>query len=278
MKEDEITVSLQNLNLEEEEPKSPAAEIEPAPPRSLTEVEEIIGYEFKNKELLMEAFTHGSYVSEDCLSYERLEYLGDSVLNHLIAKLHYTLYKNMAPGELTRLRAANVDTEALARAALKHELHRHLRHQKHLFQGQIQTFMKEIVEYPSHSQGMIDPPKVLADVFESLIGALFIDTDFSMDDTWKVVERLLQPLITPENLMPQPVARFNEACQKIGVKPHANDLWDKTGQIEIYINNVLIGRGEYKSKKIIAVNRAADDAYKNFFGKLGYKHGNGIGA
>ncbi|KAI7726825.1 hypothetical protein M8C21_006624 [Ambrosia artemisiifolia] len=222
--------------------------------------------------MLKEAFTHASYKAEDGLSYERLEYLGDSVLNHLIAKLHYTLYNNMAPGELTRLRAANVDTEALARASLRYGLHKYLRHRKPLLD--IQEFMDGIMEYPSHSYGMIDPPKVLADILESLIGAIFIDTDSSMDDTWKVVERLLQPLITPENLMQHPVAKFHEACQKSGLKPYANDLWSKTGEIEIYINDQLIGRGCYKLKKIIAVNRAADDAYKNQFGN---KEG-GIGA
>ncbi|KAI3712138.1 hypothetical protein L1987_70687 [Smallanthus sonchifolius] len=148
------------------------------------------GYDFKNKELLKEAFTHASYKTDDCLSYERLEYLGDSVLNHLIAKLHYSLYKNMAPGELTRLRAANVDTEALARAALKHGLHKYLRHRKPLLDGQIEAFMEGVVEYPSHSHGMIDPPKVLADILESLIGAIFVDTGSSMDDTWKVVTTL----------------------------------------------------------------------------------------
>ncbi|KAI3712137.1 hypothetical protein L1987_70686 [Smallanthus sonchifolius] len=57
------------------------------------------------------------------------------------------------------------------------------------------------------------------------------------------------------------------------LKPHANDLWNKTGQIEIYIDNEVIGRGNYKLKKIIAVNRAADDAYKNLFAKIGNKHG-----
>ncbi|PWA36832.1 ribonuclease III [Artemisia annua] len=49
----------------------------------LNEVEKIIGYEFKNKELLKEAFTHNSYKDDNCRSYERLEYLGDSFLNHI---------------------------------------------------------------------------------------------------------------------------------------------------------------------------------------------------
>ncbi|KAK9060422.1 hypothetical protein SSX86_021126 [Deinandra increscens subsp. villosa] len=278
MKEHEALVSLRNLNLEEHPPAAETGWSPPPPPPHLTEVEQIIKYDFKNKELLNEAFTHASYKTDDCLSYERLEYLGDSVLNHLVAKLHFNLYKDMAPGELTRLRAANVDTEALARAALRHGLYKFLRHRKPLLDRQIQEFMEGIIEYPSHSYGMIDPPKVLADILESLIGAVFVDTDESMDDTWEVIRRLLQPLITPENLTQNRVSKLHEACQKIGLKPYVKDLWEKTGQIEFYINNELIGRGEYKLKRIIAVNRAADDAYNNLFGgKLGNKHG-GIGA
>lgn len=143
MEEDQdIMVSLKNLDLEDQAQKDDSesakeSECSDAPPPSLAEVEEITGYSFRNKELLREAFTHGSYKADDCKSYERLEYLGDSVLNHLVAKLHYLSYPDMAPGELTRLRAANVDTEALARAALKYNLHKFLRHQKPLLQRQV---------------------------------------------------------------------------------------------------------------------------------------------
>lgn len=86
---------------------------------SLQEVEEIIGYNFNNQDLLEEAFTHVSY-GEKCLSYERLEYVGDSVLNLLITKEQFNLYPNLPPGLLTPLRAANVDTEKLARVAVNH--------------------------------------------------------------------------------------------------------------------------------------------------------------
>ncbi|CAI9280061.1 unnamed protein product [Lactuca saligna] len=272
MEEDQdIVVSLKNHDLVEQVLKEPdsesvkESESSHVPLPSLADVEEVMGYSFRNKELLKEAFTHGSYKADDCKSYERLEYLGDSVLNHLIAKLHYLSYPDMAPGELTRLRAANVDTEALTRAALKYNLHKFLRHEKPLLQRQIQEFMEGIKQYTSHSHGMIDPPKVLADLLESLIGVIFIDTESSMDSTWEVVERLLQPLITSENLKLHPVAKFNEACQKMGVKAQHKDLWSKTGEIEIYIENELIGRGKYKLKKVIAVNRAKDDAYNNLF-------------
>lgn len=108
---------------------------------NLEELEEIIGYKFNNKHLLEEAFTHASAVKEKCTSsgsssssccssYDRLEFVGDAVLSLLISREHYFLYPELSSGPLTRLRSANVDTEKLARVAVKHGLHRFLRHNK----------------------------------------------------------------------------------------------------------------------------------------------------
>ncbi|AES71624.2 putative ribonuclease III [Medicago truncatula] len=74
------------------------------PPPPLYEVEAILGYEFKNKHLLEEAFTHSTYGAEDDLSYEQLEYLGDAVLGLLVAKEQFFSYPNLKPNFLTLLR------------------------------------------------------------------------------------------------------------------------------------------------------------------------------
>lgn len=104
---------------------------------SLKEVEAILGYKFKDKQLLVQAFTHSSYCVENSISYERLEYIGDSVLNFLTSKEQFLLYPDLDPGHLTRLLAANVDTEKLARIAIKHGLHRYMRHQKPQFEEKV---------------------------------------------------------------------------------------------------------------------------------------------
>ena len=126
-----------------ESPKTEASSVEEPP--SLEEVELILNYKFKDKNLLEEALTHSSYFHDHQnqnnqnkgLSYERLEYVGDAVLNLLITKEQYFLYPSYPPGRLTRLRAANVDTEKLARVAIKHGLHRYLRHKKPLLEEQV---------------------------------------------------------------------------------------------------------------------------------------------
>ncbi|KAH7852136.1 hypothetical protein Vadar_021007 [Vaccinium darrowii] len=96
----------------EKEIEKPAAE----PFSSLDEVQEIIGYNFRDPSLLHQAFTDASCPS----SYKRLEYIGDSVLNLLISREDYFAYPELQPGKLTRLRAVNVDTEKLACVAAKH--------------------------------------------------------------------------------------------------------------------------------------------------------------
>lgn len=109
---------------------------------NLDELEEIIGYRFENRALLEEAFTHVSFSPGNGVSYDRLEYVGDAVLNLLFSKEHFFLYPRLSSGQLTRLRASNVDTEKLARVAIKHGLHRFLRHNKPLFKDQVKVLLK----------------------------------------------------------------------------------------------------------------------------------------
>ncbi|PSS16133.1 Ribonuclease 3-like protein [Actinidia chinensis var. chinensis] len=238
---------------------------------SLQEVEEIIGYNFNNPDLLEEAFTHVSF-REKCMSYERLEYVGDSVLNLLITKEQFFLYPNLPPGLLSPLRAANVDTEKLARVAVKHNLHKYLRHRQPVLCKQIQEFIGAHSQYTVHSNGLMDAPKVLADIVESTIGAIYIDCNSSIDTTWEVAKGLLQPIITPEMLQIHPVKKLYETCRKNGLKIRLKDRWLKEGAYEVIVDNHLTGRGKCHAKKEIALNRAANNAYNEIVRKLGVKH------
>uniref|UniRef100_M0ZJ48 Ribonuclease 3 3 n=1 Tax=Solanum tuberosum TaxID=4113 RepID=M0ZJ48_SOLTU len=149
-------------------------------------VEEITGYKFKNPDLLHQAFTHPS-VPQNWASNDRMEYLGDSVLSLMIAKEHYFAYPDLSSKDLTDLRSVNVDTEKLARVGIKYNLHNHLRCQIQSFNEQVEEFRSATLEYPLHSLGCINPPKVLADIVEALIAAIYIDCNFSIDITWQVI-------------------------------------------------------------------------------------------
>ncbi|KAL8153043.1 hypothetical protein V2J09_010803 [Rumex salicifolius] len=253
-----------------EQPTAPPPAAAPLPSESdsemdslprLEEAEVIIGYKFNNRRLLEEALTHHSHPSgTENFNYERLEYVGDSVLNLLVTKEQYYLYPNLPPGALTRLRSANVNTEKLARVAVKLGLHKFLRHRKPLLAKQIAAFCQEIEKYPLHSNWLVDAPKVLADIVESTIGAVFIDSDRSLDTVWTVFKVLLEPNIGPQTIGIHPVTELMELCQKKRWNVEFRDLWRESTAYNVFIQGQFVGSAAYALKKEIAYNRAAKDA------------------
>ncbi|KAK4714061.1 hypothetical protein R3W88_019968 [Solanum pinnatisectum] len=177
--------------------------------------------------------------------------VGDSVLNLMITKEHYFAYPDLSSDNLTNLRSVNVDIEKLARVAIKYNLHNHL-----------QESRSSTLEYPLHSLGRINPPKVLADIVEVLIGAIYIDCNCSIDTTWQAVKDMLQSLITPETLEIQSVIKFIELCQKNNLRIELVDNWDKTREIEYFVDGKFNGKGKSSlgEKKEAAKNKAANNA------------------
>lgn len=117
---------------------------------------------FHNKQLLQQAFTHSSYVNEhhqDPLSdYERLEFLGDAVLELTVSRFLYDIYPQMAEGDLTKLRAAIVCEPALVAFAEALDFSRFI-----------------LLGKGEEATGGRQRPALLADVFEAFIGALYMD-------------------------------------------------------------------------------------------------------
>lgn len=136
-------------------------------------LESALGYEFAHKELLRQALTHRSYGSPH---NERLEFLGDSVLNCVVAALLFHRFPSLREGELSRLRANLVRQDALARVAegLK------LGDQLLLGEGELKS-------------GGFRRPSILADGMEAVFGAIYLDAGFVAVQT--VIERLYQPLV-----------------------------------------------------------------------------------
>ena len=96
--------------------------IQKARERSLIELSERLGYTFKDLSLLDRALTHASMGNEGKKSYERLEFLGDSILNHIIAEALYARFPQAREGELSRMRASLVKGDTLAEVARELEL------------------------------------------------------------------------------------------------------------------------------------------------------------
>lgn len=125
------------------------------------EIENIIGYKFNDKRILLEAFTHSSYANENAdLSYERLEFLGDSILGFVVASYLFKHYPEGDEGVLTKTKAKIVSGKSLSAVMNAMGLIDYVR----TAQGSIET---EII----HSAN------VKEDLFEAIIGAIMVDSD-----------------------------------------------------------------------------------------------------
>ena len=136
-------------------------------------LEQALGYRFANAGLIEQALTHRSF---DAAHNERLEFLGDSVLNCAISRLLYARYGSLREGELSRLRANLVRQETLHRIAGELGLGEHLR----LGEGELKS-------------GGVRKPSILGDAMEAVLGAVFLDGGFTAAAA--AIERLYVPVL-----------------------------------------------------------------------------------
>lgn len=145
----------------------------------MTPLEKKLGHEFARIELLRQALTHRSYGTNH---NERLEFLGDSLLNCVIAALLYEQFSGWTEGELSRQRANLVRQESLAKIANELQLSDCLR----MGEGEI------------HNGGQ-RRPSILADTLEALFGAIYLDAGFAT--VFEVIRQLYSPLMIQLNPM-----------------------------------------------------------------------------
>ncbi|XP_057844127.2 endoribonuclease Dicer homolog 3a isoform X2 [Cryptomeria japonica] len=223
-------------------------------------LESQLGYVFHNKALLVEAITHASQEdSEGGCCYQRLEFLGDSVLDFLITRHLFREHPDLTPGVLTDLRSAAVNNESFAYVAVKYNLHQYLRHGSAVLLGQITRFVRAAQNCmgakgcPTSPCG-VKAPKVLGDIVESIAGAILVDSRFDVEHVWKIMKPLLSPIVTPETLHLHPIREVSELCHLEGYRI----VWKKSAQEgELYLailevvleDNALVGKGCNISKK-----------------------------
>ncbi len=143
-------------------------------------IEQILQYEFNDKNLLQEALRHSSYVNElgdpQLQDNERLEFLGDAVLNLIVGHILMRRYPNLKEGDLSRSRANLVNESQLAKMARTFDLGSFIQ----LGKGEIQTHGRE-------------KNSILADTFEALMASVYLDGGF--DAAYQIIETNFQPLI-----------------------------------------------------------------------------------
>ncbi|MDJ0984506.1 MAG: ribonuclease III [Desulfobacterales bacterium] len=144
------------------------------------EIEQNLGYQFQSKDLLAEALRHSSYVNEQSeptlRDNERLEFLGDAVLNLIVGHILMERYPHLKEGDLSRTRANLVNETQLASMARTINLGSHLQ----LGKGEIQT------------KGM-EKNSILAGAYEALIAALYLDSGYEV--TFKIIEKNFVPIL-----------------------------------------------------------------------------------
>lgn len=161
---------------------------------TLSQFAAALGHPFATQELLQTALTHRSH---SALHNERLEFLGDSVLNCVIAKSLFARHQELPEGDLSRLRANLVCQETLHQLALNLKIGDLLR----LGEGELKS-------------GGHQRPSILADALEAVIGAIFLDAGFDAADA--AINRLYAPLFTqlkPGGVIKDPKTRLQEWLQ-----------------------------------------------------------------
>jgi ribonuclease-3 len=210
----------------------------------MTELSERLEYQFKNDELLAQAFRHASYVNEvgdcDLKDNETLEFLGDAVLDLAVGHILMELFKNANEGELSKCRASVVSERGLF------DLARELRLGDYLLLGRGEEL-----------SGGREKPSILANTLEALVGAIYLDAGFPK--TREIIHKLFISTIERmeiETLRSDYKSLLQEYTQqRFKSRPEylllseRGPAHERTFRIAIYLNGELKAEGEGKSKK-----------------------------
>jgi ribonuclease III len=206
-------------------------------------LEERIGYKFRNSLLLAEALTHPSLRHETHRNHfdnQRLEFLGDAVLQLVITEHLYGYFSAEAEGKLTKLRARLVSREALAVHAAQIELG------KHLMMGR-----------GEEASGGRVRNSTLADAFEALVGAIYLDSDLAAARKFileQAANELAQVVEAPVDINPK--GQLQELLQAISPRSPVYEVMSQTGPehaktfvVRAIWEGIELGQGTGKSKK-----------------------------
>lgn len=179
-------------------------------PEDIEKLKFKIDYNFKDKALLREALTHRTYAVENALSYDnqRLEFLGDAVLEIILSEYLFQLYPEAKEGELTKMRSAMVNQHSLAILSRNIELG---------------AFM--IVGKGEKENGGCDRDSTLSDLFEALIGAFYLDAD------WDTVKKFVLELVKEE--FPDPHKLLFDLNPKGILQEYSQKKWNEPPIYEI---------------------------------------------
>ncbi|MBQ8118127.1 MAG: ribonuclease III [Lachnospiraceae bacterium] len=217
----------------------------------LNMLEKRIGYTFRNKELLKQALTHSSFINEQKINktrdYERLEFLGDAVLELVSSEFLFRTHRSLPEGELTKMRASMVCEPALAFCAREIELGEFIR----LGRGEELT-------------GGRYRESITSDVMEAVIGAIYLDG--GMEPARNHINRFILSDLENKQLFYDSKSNLQELAQGTLKKEIRYELLEESGPehnktfvVEVFMGEKSLGKGLGRTKKA-AEQQAAYDA------------------
>ncbi len=220
-------------------------------------LEKTLGYKFKDTSLLISSITHNSFVAEydrGIQDYEVLEFLGDAVLSLIVSEILIKEFPKAKEGELSQLRSAVISEAYLSRLAKKIELGNFVL----LSKGEI-------------AQKGMERESLLCDVFEAIFGAIYVDTDYHIEEPRNVFNRLFKETllndIRTENIPRDYKSLLQIYTQRyMGITPKyklvsaVGPEHSKTFTMKCVVNEKVTTKGKGKSKKE-AESEAAKKAY-----------------
>ncbi len=217
----------------------------------MQDLEEKIGYQFKDKSLIRQAMTHSSFSNEQKINkwknYERIEFLGDAVLELVSSDFFYRKYPQETEGKLTKMRASAVCEQALAITARQLEL------------GKYMVFGKG-----EEANGGRERESIIADAVEATIGAIYLDA--GMEEAKKFIDRFVLNDLENKQLFYDAKSILMERIQEKKSGELTYELLSETGpehektfEMQAMLDGKPIGYGKGKSKKL-AQQHAAYDA------------------
>ncbi|TDL29625.1 ribonuclease III [Rickenella mellea] len=201
---------------------------------SVQAVEAIIGHNFQRPHLLAQALTHASIYGNEMTCYERLEFIGDAILDFLVIRHIFGRDGNLSPGALTLLKGAMVSNSTLAAVCVWAGLHEHLLFESYALADSIRAYSDELgikqreeedlaakeSRLPGQYWLEVEPPKALSDVVESILGAVYVSDNFSPVGAEAFFDKVLKPFydkhITLRTLSHHPTKILFELFQSQG--------------------------------------------------------------
>lgn len=214
----------------------------------LQQLEEKLGYHFQDSALLKQALTHSSYANEKKVlkikDYERMEFLGDAVLELVASEYLYLDYVEYLEGEMTKLRSAYVCEPSLAFCARELELGKYI----YCGKGESRT-------------GGNDRDSILADCMEAIIGAIYLDG--GLESAKNFIQHSVLTDLENKRLFYDSKSSLQEMVQGSGKQSIRYDLINESGpehkkcfHINVLVGERIVGTGSGKSKKIAEQNAA----------------------